>query len=1127
MESKKTSETLEHGFVESKPSQTENPCDKFLEQADSIFLCNLSEKCTTDVYSDHCEVSHVELVRKLGNGSVKESMLLDGIAGNDQINKGSLGRYPDNKLSVLMNGNEINNNDVPVLEGDLKFSGNDGIQIGKVEQPVEKSDAVLHSREPVQVEKVDEPMEEGHHVLHPHEPGSPTKLEVSGNGINLFVEVFGPLDGISESNNNLNDTGERMLGESDSNQEYSPEENATLSPDVKNVSAKNEEEDIVGEQECTFDVGDLVWVKTRTQLWWPGMVSDPSNAANDATKSEKRGSFLVKYFGNANFVWCDNSDLKPFLEYFEQMSGQNNSRSFFGSVERALCEIGQRVKSKMTCPCFSKDSETLAAQWSMDRTEENSMSMDKRSKSDVLSLSQFEPAAFLACVRHVACSVYVPGKLELTVMKNCLSSFYCSIGHCELPLPLLRSGSDAAQNAQDGLTSEVIDEGHSSISGGSRHSARSRDGDLTVSRREKRNHSDDADLVLGDKIASSGKGSESRERKKSKYLSYPYVDVNQGLNVVTNSGQETEDLNPHSSLSTKSTPLVSFSGMNSRKRGSRKSFKGHHIVSKADNINSCSAELLAELCSTACDCFYLSRSKYSDSLMRFYRSFRIFAFLDADIACKDAGGLQAPNLEKCLPQNSTEAEVQMEGIRVLKESENQRVNLASVKESVDNVVGDKVLKTDNPQAKGNVIHRRAKKKKEQVISAGPESIKNSFSMGTGIYPNSSWVISFQQTCSDVPKSRTPQKSEEATPGLPHIDSISRLPDLNGIHPSFSVEHIPVGGPSADLGKPLPEQRKEGLVSPNINGFDQMVFPSVPSSKDVPVTLKDILQLNKGVNGTNQCWNEDFTTRELESNVINTGLSSFVQQSLQMGIFPSAGKPEHKKRKRKEKTCQVASVIPDLNGNMLDMSALGKTLPDGNHISPEGKPLQKRRRNKSGCTESGSNVNINNGEALGGSLLLNFAPGFSMPSKEMLVATFSRFGLLKESEIQVLNDSSVQIVYERSSEARFAFRSLEKSNTFGESLASFKLHCMPAASRTIERKNNLQMLQPFVPVDACKNPAKPGETPDITFIRQNVEMMKLTLEKAGNNLSSEMRTKLENEIKVFLDKISSMTGSSSS
>ncbi|KAK4437230.1 Serine/threonine-protein kinase ATM [Sesamum alatum] len=972
----------------------------------------------------------------------------------------------------------------------------------------------------------------------------------------------------------MDDLGELVVGESDSNQEYLHKENGSVSPGVTNASVKNEGEDIVEEQECTFDVGDLVWVKTRTPLWWPGMISDPSNA--DGIKSEKRGSFLVKYFGNANFIWCKNSDLKPFAEYFEQMSRQNNSRSFCGSVEKALSEVGLRVKSKMTCPCFSKESQTLAVQQSVGNREEGSTSMGARGKSDVQSLSLFDPASITACIRHLARSVHVPGKVELTVMKNHLSAFYRSVGHQQLPLHLLRSSSDASQRAQDGLTSELTDKGHNKLSGSCRK---------TVPKRQKRKRSDGADLVLDDKKASSGKGSESRERKKSRYLSYPYVDVNQGLKDASTVGQETEDLKQSSGPSTNSTPLGSCSGTNSRKRGSRKPSRGNHTVSKEDNIDACSAELLAELCSAARDSSYLSRSKYSGSLKRFYSSFRTFAFLNVDTVCKDAGSQQAPDLERCPPHNSTETEGQMEGIRGVKEPENQRTNIASIKESAEDAVGNKISQTENLQAKGNVDICRStkkkkekvisggvesvstkkkkkqvisgglesvstKKKKEQVISGGPESVSNCFGMGTNINPNSSWVISFQQTCPQVPEcTTTATNTEGATPGLPQVNMIARLPDLNGNHPSFSIQQIPCVGPFTNFGNSLPEQTREGFVSPNVNGVNQMVFASVPSLKDA--TFQNIPQVGNVVNNTTQYWNGEFRSRELESGLMNTGFISFVQPSLQMGLFPSAGKPESKKRKRKEKACEVPSVIPDLNridssspgktlldGNHVppeglpDTSSPGKTLPDGNHMMPEGKPQQKRR-NKAADVEPGSNVkttrNSNNVEELGGSLLLNFAPGSTLPSKEMLVATFSRFGLLKESEIQVQDDSTVQIVYERSSDARFASRSLEKSKPFGEALASFKLHCTPEAPKTTGKRNRLQMPQPFLPVNTCKNPAKPGaaETPDIACIRQNVEMMKSTLEKAGNSLSSEMRAKLENAIKAFLEKLSSMGGSSSS
>ncbi|KAL1566183.1 serine/threonine-protein kinase ATM-like [Salvia divinorum] len=1106
MESGKKGETLEEGLLESKLSQEDIFSSDVRGYGSFVgLLSGVNEKCVADGCGSRNELSNAELARLFG----------DGVDGYNRMSEGSVYGYPDENLLVSLhgNGNGVQDNDFPVFKEELAFTGNDGDRSAKVEESVGKLGETLHCDEPFNSGEIEAPMETCDDVLLPHEPSSSTRIEAFGYSMNLSVDVFGPLNGISDDD--LDHPVQCKSGESDFKQDFSPDENGTVSTGVADLRSKYEGgEEIIDEQERTFDIGDLVWIKTRTQSWWPGMVCCPSAARNDMVKR----SCLVKYYGNSSIVWCDVANLRPFVEYFEQISGQNNSRCFLSSVERAICEIGLRVQLKMTCPCFPKDSAVK---------EENFISTEKASMFDVVPLSQFQPASFVAEIRDLARSMHLPGKIELMVMKNRLSPFYRSMGHFEVPLQLLMS--------------DVKDETHTDMFGDGRKPVEANDGNLTKTRRYRKRKNPD------DKSTSSAKGMESRERKKSKFLSYPYVDMIKG--------QEKED------LAQSSGQEGGCSGMDSQKRGTKKPSKARHVVSKADDISASSAELLAEISALACDCSYISRSKYSDSLKRFYSSFRMFAFLDADIASK-AGGDQ--------PALVLEAGKQMEGSKVLKKSKKQKANTESAKESVENVVdgnqkvNDNVVrkrvrkkkaqvansvehmegiragkesekqetnlaqgglenagKTENLPAKENAVCMETNKAKEKITPAGLQSVQNPL---PNIYSNESWMISFHQACSSLFKSsKVPQNSIGSAPALPDTNSIPILPDLNGIHPGFPpdqipggvptsnlvtpVDHIPFGVPTSNLVTHLPEQKKEGLVSPAINGLHQINLASDSSSKDVAPAFQNTPVSNNGVNGIRQCLVGDFATRAPEP----ITMSSFIKHSLQMGSFLSSGKPEPKKRKRKEKTsCEVAPSIPDLNGNVLDTSPLGTATPEGCHIPPEGEPQRKRR------------YKCDSGESDGGSVLLNFAQG-SVPPKETLVATFSRFGLLKESELEFLNDDSVKIVYERSSDARFAFRSLEKSCTFGDSLLNFSLDSSMPEPPKMKKKQTNPQLQTFVPVavGAFKNrTAKAGTAPDIASIKQNVEMMRSTLEKAGSNLSPEMRAKLEKEIKAFLDKISS-------
>ncbi|XP_073300926.1 uncharacterized protein [Primulina huaijiensis] len=1082
------------------------------------------------------------------------------------------------------------------VEGDLKACGNNGILADKAEE-----------------EDVDKKAD-----LNPHMSDSPAKIEVSENCINLFVEVFGPLDEIDEGYDDLNSRRELLItGSRESDQESERKENGTMSDDDIMASFKNEDE-------CSFNVSDLVWVKARTQTWWPGTVCDPSSdAAKDATKADKKGPLLVKYFGNPYFTWCSNSDLRPFVEYFEQLSRQNDSRNFLGSVDKAVGEIGRQVKSKMTCSCFLKESHTHPAHFSSEDAEKCQRPMDNKSKFDDLNLSQFKPVSFCSYIRNIASGSSVPNKVELIVAKNRLSAFYCSIGHCQLPLQLLRQSCDTPQNTQDKLKSKAITEGQNTSGSVEGFEKIECDNDLMSTGRKRRKNRSDG------KLTSSGKESELRERKKSKYLSYPYVEGDQNGAVSSIGGESTSDDPKNLSCgSGQSTPSSKLTGKNLRGKGSRNSFKGRLIVSKADNSVACSAQLLSELNSFARGCFYPSRSKYSDSLKQFYCSFRTFAFLDFEMAHGILKSQKVPT--------GAVAKVQKKGKGNVKESgKNQGIN----GESVIDIASKKAPEKDNQHEKGRSKHVKVKKE-EVSLSAGMEPPGNLSNIsdtttvnktakkrkkgeaspthlqletdGKDILKNktpkkrkkggaSPTLLQLEIEGSDIPKNETPEKKKkgEASPTNLFLET-----QCSDIPKNITAEKREEEGASptcleletqgAEIPKNnTPEKKKKGEAGPTLLLFEvqdsdiqksltpekekteeasptHLQFETQDSDIQKNTTLEEekkgeassthlrfettarlpdlngnilsisvgnmsfgisaMIQDTQNTKGTEQSSSSGYTATESTPNLIHNAVDLSFHNSLQKILLPSNRKPERKKWKRKKETSQVTSVIPDLNGTALDSPSLEKIPPVEDHISPEGDHPRKKRR-----------ISRPN-EDLGAMLLLNFALEHALPSKETLVATFSRFGLLKESETQFLDDSSVQIFYERTTDAQFAIRRLEKNNPFGESLISFKFHPVAVAS-TMEMKESttekvtstagknhkkLHLPQPFPPADKIKIPSpQRGDTPNLTFIKKNVEMMQMTLEKAGDNLSPEMRAKLENEIKGLLNKIASMESTFSS
>ncbi|KAD4887894.1 hypothetical protein E3N88_19966 [Mikania micrantha] len=86
------------------------------------------------------------------------------------------------------------------------------------------------------------------------------------------------------------------------------------------------------EEDHSFVVGDFVWGKIKSHSWWPGQVSMH-------LIMQHNGQLLVAYFGDGSFSWCSPSQLKPFLNHFQDMLCQSKSKKFVNAVHQVLEEV--------------------------------------------------------------------------------------------------------------------------------------------------------------------------------------------------------------------------------------------------------------------------------------------------------------------------------------------------------------------------------------------------------------------------------------------------------------------------------------------------------------------------------------------------------------------------------------------------------------------------------------------------------------------------------------------------------------------------------------------------------------------------------------------------------------------
>ncbi|KAI3784721.1 hypothetical protein L1987_43826 [Smallanthus sonchifolius] len=255
------------------------------------------------------------------------------------------------------------------------------------------------------------------------------KVNCSENGTSVGMDVDGSLAG--ENGSHENPVFEGVLAdERDENAIRDPMDidNGAEIVESKKDMSKNDEENVENredkeEEGHDFVVGDFVWGKIKSHPWWPGQIYDPCDASDYAATLKRKDGLLVAYFGDGSFSWCSPSQLKPFIDNFQEMSKQSDSKKFVNAVQKVLEEVSRHVKAELICKCQTGSITENAGM--VNKGIKEGARVPKGNTIKVL-MDRIEPVDIVSTLKAYATMELgtKPVDLELTVLKSCLSAFY-------------------------------------------------------------------------------------------------------------------------------------------------------------------------------------------------------------------------------------------------------------------------------------------------------------------------------------------------------------------------------------------------------------------------------------------------------------------------------------------------------------------------------------------------------------------------------------------------------------------------------------------------------------------------------------------------------------------------------